>query len=195
MSLSVVDLRLSMPSHRSQPWRAAFIVDSMLRLREHPGMTAKEPPDAQPRGKDPPEHDTALLTAALDHYWARYDGRRNRAFQVLNYYLVAAAILFTAYSSAINARNYVVAFALALAGLGLTAITALTVFFEVKAADMARPAVSELQNRIANRLELDPHVVATFQTGIIGQRRNANILTFALAALLNISALVYAVIH
>ena len=114
---------------------------------------------------------------------------------MLNYYLVAATILFTAYSSAINAKNYVVASALALAGLGLTAITALTVFYEVKAADLARPAVAELQNRIADRLRLDPLHVATFQAGIIGQRRNANILTFALATLLNISALIYAVIH
>lgn len=75
------------------------------------------------------------------------------------------------------------------------AITALTVFYEVKAADLARPAVSELRNRIADRLRLDPLHVATFQAGIIGQRRNANVLTFGLTTLLNISALIYAVIH
>jgi len=160
-------------------------IDPPSRSREHPGMTS------QPAAAD----DTALLTAALNHYWARYDGRRNRAFQVLNYYLVSAAILFTAYTAAINGKHYGLASALALAGLGLTAITAGTVLYEVKAADLARPAVAELQNRIADRLRLDPLHVITFQAGITGQRRIANVLTFGLATLLNISALIYALIH
>jgi hypothetical protein len=145
-------------------------------------MTASEPPDTRPPGRQPPDDDTALLTAALNHYWA-------------NYYLVAAAILLTAYTSAINGKHYALAVALALAGLGLTAITAGTVLYEVRAADLARPAVAELQNRIADRLRLDPLHVATFQAGIAGQRRVANVLTFGLAILLNIGALIYAVIH
>jgi hypothetical protein len=158
-------------------------------------MAISETPDTQPPDRQPSEDGTALLTAALNHYWARYDGRRNRGFQVLNYYLVAAAILFTAYTSAINGRHYDLASALAAAGLGLTAITAMTVFYEVSAADRARPVVAVLQNRMADRLGLDPRELTTFQAGTRGQRRIANVLTFALATLLNIGALVYALVH
>lgn len=48
---------------------------------------------------------------------------------------------------------------------------------------------------MADRLRLDPLHLGTFQTGMTGQRHNANILTFGLATLPNIGALIYAVIH
>jgi hypothetical protein len=160
-------------------------------------MALAEPPEEQPPEQQPRQQDTALLIALLNHYWARYDGRRNRAFQVLNYYLVAAAILFTAYTTAINGKHYTVAIALAIAGLGLTAITAATVLFEIKAADLARPAVDDMQKAIAAMLAgVNPQHMKTFEAGKTRNRRRlANVLTFLLAAALNISALIYAVIH
>ena len=58
-----------------------------------------------PQGDDEP----ALLIAALDHSWTSYDARLNRGLQVVNYYLIALAILADAYVSAFNAKLWAVA--------------------------------------------------------------------------------------
>jgi hypothetical protein len=148
---------------------------------------------SKPPGEQSPEDDTALLTTALNHYWAWHDGRFNRAFQVINYYLVASAILFTAYFSAINGKHYGVAAALALAGLGITALTTAAVLGNVNAAALAEPGLAELQNRMAGRLRIDPIRTATFPTRT--QRRVGAALVFGLATLLQFSGLLYALIH
>jgi hypothetical protein len=152
-------------------------------------VTVRESPD-----EPAPEDDTALLTAALDHSWTWYDGRMQRAFQVLNYYLVATAIILTAYTSAINGKHYGVAAALALAGLGLTALALTAALHETNAASLAVPALTELQDRIADRLSVNSIRMAKFQAGI-QQRHAAVAITFGFATLLNISALLYALIH
>ena len=124
------------------------------------------------------QDDTALLTTALDHYWAWYDGRYGRALQLVNFYLVATAIVLTAYTSAINGKHYGIAAAIAIAGLGLTALSAGAVHVEGSAAARAGLGLTELQNRIANRLRIDPIRIITGRAGRT-RRRVAVAVTFA----------------
>jgi hypothetical protein len=152
-------------------------------------MTVSKPP-----GEQAPVDDTALLTTALNHYWAWYDARYSRAFQMINYYLVATAIVLTAYTSAINGKHYGVAAAIAIAGLGMTALTAAAVLNEAIAAARAGRGLDKLQKRMAARLEIEPIRTATFQ-GRMPRRLAVVALIFGLPALLDIGALLYALIH
>ena len=163
-----------------------MLIDSLRYIGNHSGMTVRESPD-----EHAPEDDKALLIAALDHSWAWYDGRRQRAVELINYYLVATAILLTAYTSAINGKHYGIATALALAGLGLTALTATGALNEARAGALAVPALTELQDRIADRLSIGMFRFMP-QTRANGP---AVAIALGLATLLNIGALIYALVR
>jgi hypothetical protein len=147
--------------------------------------------DSEPSGSQLAEDDTALLTAALDHTWAWYDGRISRSLQVISFYLVAAAITGSAYTSAITGKHYSVATAIAVGGLGLTAVASGTVFREVSDATRAEPVLAELQRRVGSRLGFTAFRMASAETPVWYRRVAVNI-TIVLAILFNISALVYA---
>jgi hypothetical protein len=166
-----------------------MIIDSTRHLGNHSGMTVGESPD-----EHAPEDDPELLAGALNYLWARYDGRRQRAFQIINYYLVATAILFTAYTSAINGKHYGIAAVPALAGLGLTALAIVGLLHEQNAAALAEPPLAELQNRVGGRLGVDSIPMVSPQTRGRGGRA-AVASGFGMATLLNIGALLYALVH
>lgn len=149
---------------------------------------------SKPAGEQSPEGDTALLTTALNHSWAWHDQYSNRAFQVINYYIVATAIVVTAYTSAINGKHYAFAAALAIAGLGLTVILAGNGLYQINTAALAEPALAEMQERIGDRLRTDSMHIAGLRRGI-QQRRTGAIIMFGVATVFDVGALLYAVIH
>jgi uncharacterized membrane protein len=106
-------------------------------------MTISEPP-----GQQPPGDDTALLTAALNHAWAWYDAQVSRSLQVINYSLVAGAVLATAYVSATNGKHYPLAAVVAVAGVGVTMVTSLMMFRQILEVDSAEPVLAKLQARV-----------------------------------------------
>jgi hypothetical protein len=152
-------------------------------------MTVSKPP-----GEHPPQDDTALLTAALNHTWAWYDAQISRSIQVVNYAMVGGAILATAYVGAINGKHYPLAALVAVAGTGLTAITALLVIRQNLQTDAAEPVLARLQDRVVGtslaRTTGTGHWIARVaRSGVPGM------IALGVALLVDFGALLYAVIR
>jgi len=157
-------------------------------LGNHSGVTVPESPDEHPPGDD-----TALLIAALNHSWAWYDAGYNRGLQVINYFLVAIAVLATAYVSAINGKHYGIAVAIALSGAVLAAVTFTVGHRQRRRAAVGEVALAALQNRVADRLMID-------SLRMVGSENRTRFyfpvrLAFGLALLLSVGAVLYALIH
>lgn len=158
-------------------------------LGQHPGMTPSES-----HGKQYPVDDIALLTAALNHSWTWYDEHIKRVFQLINFYIVATALLVTAYANSINGKHYGFAIALAVVGLALTAIASASALNQATAGGKAEDALREMEDRVAGRLEADSIRIVKHQDGIRHTTRAAGI-TVGLAAGLFVAALIYAAIQ
>ena len=140
------------------------------------------------------DDDTALLIAALNHCWAWYDTGISRGLQVLNYFLVAIAVLATAYVSALNAKLYAVAAVIALSGAALTAVCYGVGNDQRRFAHTGMSALRELQDRVADQLGVEAIRMGRARP-IWRVRPLFSHGAFVLAAAVSIGSAVYALIH
>ncbi len=164
-------------------------IDSPRRLGQHSGVAVRKSPEEHPPGDD-----TALLIAALEHFRTWREARIERGLQVVNYFLVAIAVLATAYVSAIDGKHYGIATVIALSGAVVTAVAYALGRQQRYAAAAAEPGLAALQNRIADRLGIDLIRFGKSQPGTV-PRYHLSGIAFGLAGLLSIGAALYALIH
>lgn len=96
-----------------------------------------------------------VLTIALDHSWRWFELRMNSALQIVNYYLVAIALTSTAYVSALNARQYVLAGMVALIVSGVSGAAYLGGREMRRIAQVAVPPIRELEDGLASLLGVE----------------------------------------
>jgi hypothetical protein len=111
---------------------------------------------------------------------------------VINYSLVAGAVLATAYVSAINGNHYPLAAVVAVAGAGVTMVTALMMFRQILEVDSAEPVLAKLQDRVvgislAQTTRTERWIVRVARGGVPGM------IALGAALLVDIGALLYAV--
>lgn len=116
----------------------------------------------------------------------------SRGLQVVNYSLVASAILAAAHVSAINEKHYPLAAVVAVAGTGLTLVTSLMVFRQMLQVDSAEPVLARLQDRVVGT-NLAP--TTGTERWIVRVARSAvpGMMALGVALLVDIGALLYAV--
>ena len=132
-------------------------------------------------GGDRAQHDVALLALALDHVIRWYEFRTTSGLQVLNFFLLASAVMSAAYVSAINGRLHTVAGAIALIGV---TVSGAAYFVGRRQRDVARLAVAPLKE-IESRLAIDRKLWWHNPTV------TANVV-FPLAAVVSVAAAIYA---
>lgn len=151
-------------------------------------MAVRKSTDEHPSGDD-----TALLIAALNHSTAWYETRIDRGLQVINYFVVAGAVLATAYVSAISGRHYAIAVAVSLSGTALAALAFLIGLRQRHYAAEVEPALAELQDRVADRLNIDS--LRIVRLGTMMHRELSVRIAFGLAILLSLGSALYALVH
>jgi hypothetical protein len=125
---------------------------------------------------------------------ARHEARIDRAFQVINYFVVASAVLVTAYAGALDGKHYGIAFVVALTGVALAVLAFTVARQQRRGAGGVEPAIGELEGRIASKLRVDSLRIYGPEAG--GQRAGVETtVVFTLVVLLSVGSAIYAALQ
>lgn len=106
------------------------------------------------------------LTVALDHAWRWYELRVNSALQIINYYLIAAAVTSAAYVSALNARRYFIAGMIAIIASAISVGAYSGGHRQQRISDLAIAPIREIEGRLADLLDIDSlRMIQRFEAG------------------------------
>jgi hypothetical protein len=146
----------------------------------------------QEQGKAP------LTTTALDHAWRCYELRMSCGLQLLNFFMLAIAVITTAYVSALKARDDVVSVAVALIGAAVTVSAYLAGLRQDNVARMALAPIQEVEGRLADALDLESLRIVeqyriTRKPSSYSTRATAHFV-YPVAALICIAAAIYAAV-
>jgi hypothetical protein len=140
--------------------------------------------------------DADLLVPALEHVARWNEFHRTSALQAIYFFLLTSAVLGTAYVSALNGHQDVIAGAVALADCAAAGATYLIFHRQSKIAHLADGPLKEIQGRIADELGIDSlRMGERIPSGRQVQwRRSSFILnvSFSLVIALSLAAALYA---
>lgn len=101
------------------------------------------------------ENDHAKMATALDHSWRWFELRVSHGMQMLNFAVVAFALLSAAYVSALGDKLYGIAGAVALLAAAVATSANLSARRQRQIAWIAAEPIREIQRRLAADLRID----------------------------------------
>ncbi|WP_427894060.1 hypothetical protein ACQHIV_13065 [Kribbella sp. GL6] len=103
----------------------------------------------------PPEDESDVLEAALQHGWSWFSLHAVQRMQVINHYLVAVAFLTAAYGSLAAARHWMIAAAVATTGVVVSLVFDLLDSRTRELIGLCEPALSQLEERLSREANVD----------------------------------------
>lgn len=138
------------------------------------------------------ENDHAKLATALDHSWRWFELRVSHGMQMLNFGIVAFALLSAAYVSALSDKLFGIAGAIAL----LAAVVAITAYLTARRQRqigwVAADPIREIQRRLAADLSIDSLRILDRSPAARSRWRSAMWLAAVLHAVVLVTCLVAA---
>lgn len=129
------------------------------------------------------ENDHARLATALDHCWRWFELRVSHGMQMLNFAVVAFALLSAAYVSALSGKLYGIAGAVAILAATVATTASLTARRQRQIAWIAAEPIREIQRRLAADLGIDSLRILDRSPAAPGRWRSAMWLAAVLHAL------------